>query len=107
MGDFEKIHNPGKKMSRMGLYNTKSTLLTSLKLSDLELIDDPQSKDGIELTDGCCIISSHHTNQKLGPHVVSMLARLGGAKCMLVCLPPIWIKKVIERDQARKRKELL
>eukprot|EP01083_Nonionella_stella_P145447 455805_1 len=107
MGNFEDILNPGKKMSRMGLYNTKCTALTTLKLSDIEVIDDPHAKNGKQLTDGCCIINERITRTNIGHPVVSMLSRFGGAKCMLVSLPSSLIAKVIRRDQDHKRKHYL
>ena len=53
-------------MSRMGLYNTKSTQITTIKASQMEFIDDPIALDEKELTDGCSIINVKivHTNMK-------------------------------------------
>ena len=91
----------------MGLYNTKTTQITALKYSELELVDDPKALDGQPLTDGCSIIAKHIVDEKVGKHVVSMLARLGGSKCMLIAMTPDWIKKVIETDQTAKRTKIL
>lgn len=92
---------------RMGLYCTKTSQITTLKYSEMEFIDDPKAADGLELTDGCSIIDKEIVNKYVGHKVVSMLARLGGSKCMLVALQPEWIKTVIEMDQSRKREKLL
>eukprot|EP01084_Bolivina_argentea_P263565 446134_1 len=107
MGNFENIRSPGKKMARMGLYNTKSTQIATLKASEMEFVDDPKALDGEPLTDGCSIINQKIVNEKVDKNAVSMLARLGGAKCMLIGLPSEWIRKVIEVDQKNKQGKIL
>ena len=106
LGNFESIKNPGKMMSRLGLYMTKSNQIAELKASQIEFIDDLKALDGKMLTDGCSIINKEMVDKTVNKNVVSMLVRIGGAKCMLIALKSKWIKRIIQNDQGQKRKKL-
>ena len=106
LGDFESIENPGKMMSRLGLYMTKSNQITELKASQIEFIDDLEALDRKPLTDGCSIINKEIVDKFVEKHCVSMLVRIGGAKCMLIALNSKWIKKIVQNDRDKKREKL-
>ena len=94
-------------MTRMGLYATKCLPLTYLKAGAIELVDDYDAQDGLCLTDGCSMIDSSIVREKLGDQAVSMLARIGGAKCMLVILGREQRAKIVKRDQEKKNKRYM
>ncbi|ETO16625.1 hypothetical protein RFI_20715, partial [Reticulomyxa filosa] len=110
-------------MARMGLAVTDTLTLDLVKWTDIEFIKDPciqvrrtiTREDGREehkteskaLSDGCSIISRdwlEATCPGMSNDVMSMQARVGGAKCEIISLPQRWIRTIIIDDERRKRR---